>query len=159
MHGFTQQLLADLNASSRSRLGVANSSFSYRDLLLRNDSAPEAAAELRSRFVAFQRNSTERYISELRSHTDAVAAAAGRRLTYSCNNGGQWTTPYSLFDYGLGELSAQDATPEGLGKAAPCPAFSPAAGRCLSRRHEDSNEAAAQRRSSSTRFRRARSRS
>ena len=118
MHGFTQQLLADLNASSRSRLGVTNSSFSYRDLLLRNDSAPEAAAELRSRFVAFQRNSTERYISELRSHTDAVAAAAGRRLTYSCNNGGQWTTPYSLFDYGLGELSAQDATPEGLGKAA-----------------------------------------
>ena len=159
MHGFTQQLLADLNASSRSRLGVTNSSFSYRDLLLRNDSAPEAAAELRSRFVAFQRNSTERYISELRSHTDAVAAASGKRLTYSCNNGGRWTTPYPLFDYGLGELSAHDATPEGLGKAAPCPAFSPAAGRCLSRRHEDSNEAAGQRRSSSTRFRRARSRS
>ena len=158
MHGFTQQLLADLNASSRSRLGVTNSSFSYRDLLLRNDSDPEAAAELRSRFVAFQRNSTERYISELRSHTDAVAAAAGRRLTYSCNNGGQWTTPYSLFDYGLGELSAQDATPEGLGKAAPCPFFLrplagvfPVAMRSLTK--------LLQRRSSSTRFRRARSRS
>ena len=35
--------------------------------------------------------------------------------TFSCNNGdGKWGSPYHLFDYGLGELSAGDATPDGL---------------------------------------------
>ena len=32
----------------------------------------------------------------------------------SCNNGGEWQTPYFLCDYGLGELSIGSTTPAGL---------------------------------------------
>jgi len=68
------------------------------------------AGLLRKLFVAFQQNSTERYVTQIRQFIQT--AKAGTPL--SCNNGGRWSTPYHLCDYGLGELSKSGATPGGL---------------------------------------------
>jgi hypothetical protein len=50
------------------------------------------------------------------AHVAEAAAEKGLPPpTLSCNNGaGKWGSPFHLFDYGLAELSAGDATPDGL---------------------------------------------
>eukprot|EP01046_Picozoa_sp_COSAG06_P021610 COSAG06_NODE_1632_length_8855_cov_44.798310_10_plen_273_part_00 len=63
MAGFTKAL-EGLNESMRERLNVS-AAFNYREVLLDNSSyAPAVLAELRELFVAFQVNSTERYIGK-----------------------------------------------------------------------------------------------
>lgn len=116
MTGFTQQLMSSLNESTRLRLNVSDD-FNYRELLLRESwkSEDPAIKELRGLFVEYQQQSTEGYVTALRDHVDSVASSLGKTVTYSCNNGGSnWGTPYHLFDYGMGEMSTQDANPEQL---------------------------------------------
>ena len=114
MAGFTGQLMSQLNTSSRARLNVT-AEFNYKDRLLHTTNRTTPQLErLRSLFVTYQLNVTERYVHGLRAHVDAVAHEMGWNMTYSCNNGGHWTTPYFLFDYGLGELNVNDSTPLGL---------------------------------------------
>jgi hypothetical protein len=75
------------------------------------DVADDAGAKLLRRlFVTFQQNSTERYITSLRSYINDQRSGT----PLSCNNGGRWTTPYFLCDVGMGELSAGAANPGGL---------------------------------------------
>ena len=73
--------------------------------------APDSDASLlRKHFVAFQQNSTERYVIGIRQFIQT----AKKGTPLSCNNGGRWSTPYHLCDYGLGELSKSAANPGGL---------------------------------------------
>ena len=68
MAGFTKAL-EGLNESTRERLNVS-AAFNYREVLLDNSSyAPAVLAELRELFVAFQVNSTERYIGKRNRHS------------------------------------------------------------------------------------------
>lgn len=140
MAGFNAALNATLNTTEKLRLNITGS-FDYREYLLRNGSVsasahahggdPRAsprgqahdghrhvpldaspAQELRSLFVAFQQNSTRRYLTQLRAHVDANA---GRRVPFSCNNGIRgFGSPYDLFDYGIGELPRRAANPGNL---------------------------------------------
>ena len=143
MAKYTEALLAGgMNASARA-LNNITSAFNYKEFLLAQeqkephvhgpdcnhdegskdeemDSGPPPSAKaalLRSLFVEFQENSTERYVRDLRAHTNA---AAGRNITFSCNNGGRWGNrstpwgPFNLFDFGIGELAKSQANPGGL---------------------------------------------
>jgi hypothetical protein len=114
MDGFTKHLLSNLSAPELSRLNVT-ASFNYKELLLRepwNGTSPIVKA-LRPLFVAYQQNVTEAYLHSLRDHIDEKASALGRTTSLSCNKGAGWQTLMAC-DYVLGELSASDATPEGL---------------------------------------------
>jgi hypothetical protein len=116
MAGF-RDALTQLNKTTQTRLNVS-ADFNYREMLLQAHQSSSQMEELRNLFVEFQANSTKTYVRKLRVHVDATAATLGRPpVTLSCNNGGYWTTPAVpslLFDYGMGELNALDATPEGL---------------------------------------------
>lgn len=68
-------------------------------------------ATLRSLFVDFQANSSRTYVRNLIS---ATAAAAGRPVPFSANNGGRWPALMDEFDYGMGELSQSAANPGAL---------------------------------------------
>ena len=66
-------------------------------------------------FVAFQRESVEDYVLALREHLHQRTSAKDKpNVTLSANNGGSWSTPYFLFDYGMGELELHDASPHGM---------------------------------------------
>lgn len=115
MAGFTETLFNKLNETERSRLNITNS-FNYRELLLRekwNGSTPAVLA-LRPLFVQYQINSSERYLHDLRQHMRTKAASLGRATSLSCNGGGGGWATRQACDYGLAELSAADASPEGL---------------------------------------------
>ncbi len=110
MKGFTERLVdkGALNTTQRRKYNVT-SVFNYRDYVKSaeyNRSSPKGKA-LRELFVDFQENATRSYLSELRQ-------VVPPQIPMSGNNGGRWSRSYAAFDYGLGELSSQDANPGGL---------------------------------------------
>ena len=114
MAGFTKHLMSNLSAPELTRLNVT-ASFNYKELLLRepwNGTSPIVKA-LRPLFVAYQQNVTETYLHSLKSHIDTKASSLGRATSLSCNKGAGWQSLMAC-DYVLGELDADDATPEGL---------------------------------------------
>ena len=75
---------------------------------------PDSSA-LRGLFVKMQQDSGVEYVGALLDHVRASAEkSGGKNLTVSSNNGGEWSPPYNKFDYGMGELAYQFATPAGL---------------------------------------------
>ena len=63
------------------------SDFNYRAFLLRkiwNSTEPDVL-ELRRRFITYQQDNTERYVTSLREHVDAAASKLGKNVTYSSN--------------------------------------------------------------------------
>jgi hypothetical protein len=114
MSGFTNALLGSLNASVLHKLNVTGPSWNYRDdAVLPNASQPlppprgSVAFDLRELFVAYQINVTRSYVEDLRSES-------GNATSFSANNGGRWSSPNDLFDFGLGELDKINANPGGL---------------------------------------------
>ena len=144
MKGYTEALVSSdvlINATQRHQFNIT-SSFNYKDYLLRdlnhskskrsassnspwldmnsssssssnnNNKAHDSAMAtkshiLREMFVEYQRNATKNYLSELRKSIDPA-------IPLTCNNGGQWDDIYDSFDFGMGELSIEDANPGGL---------------------------------------------
>ena len=116
MSGFTAALMSGaLSEPERAQYNISDA-FNYRQLLLQQpwNSSSKLVQVLRPLFVTYQQNVTEKYITGLKEHMDAKAAELGRSTSLSCNNGGEWQTPYFLCDYGLGELSIGSTTPAGL---------------------------------------------
>jgi hypothetical protein len=107
MAKFTDTLLATLNSTQRAKYGVRDRSWSYRQWLLARPlpqphETPDSSA-LRKTFVDFQKGSVEDYVHLLRDHLHEGTKAKGEpNVTISANNGGHWTSPYQLFDYGMG---------------------------------------------------------
>lgn len=114
MSGFTTRLLELLSPADQEKLNITPA-FNYRELLLRspwNGTSPTVRA-LRPLFIDYQRNVSETYLTNLRQHLDETAQSLGRTTSLSCNAGGGWPT-HMACDFVLGELSAADATPDGL---------------------------------------------
>ena len=109
-----------LTEPQRSQFGINDSSWNYREWLLnRTISAPHEAPDtstLRASFVEFQRRSAEDYLHALRDHLYIGTQSRGdpANVTLSANNGGLWTSPYDLFDYGMSELELNNASPNRL---------------------------------------------
>ena len=115
---FGALLMATLPATERAQYGIKNASWSYRDWLLARD-IPDAdsmsdSSALRGLFVRMQQDSGGEYVDALLDHVRASADKSGKNVTVSSNNGGEWGPPYDKFDYGMGELAYQFATPAGL---------------------------------------------
>lgn len=119
MAKFTATLLRD-NSSATALVRAYNitRTWSYSRWLLQRpianaNTAPDRSP-LRGLFVAFQQRSTEEYVWTLRNHLDHVdsddSGSDARSISLSSNNGGAWTSPYQLFDYGVGELEVDIGT-------------------------------------------------
>jgi len=117
MSGFTEALELNLTAVRRQELNIT-AAFSYKDLLLDKawNGTDLTVVALRPLFVGYQQNVTKKYLHTLKEHLDQTAASlpTPRTTSLSCNKGqGGWAMTMAC-DFILGELSAKDATPEGL---------------------------------------------
>lgn len=106
MANFTPYLMSHLNATQRAAYNVTPD-FNFREWTLAHQGSPSAV--LNAAFLAFQQESVRNYVSELHEVADACA---GHHVTLSGNNGGRWDTPLTMFDFGLGEMSHEQATPD-----------------------------------------------
>jgi hypothetical protein len=116
MAGFRDYLDAKLSDSELTGLGIVDTAtFDYRaHLIAQGAPAGDSLARwkedpLREHFIAFQKESVERFYRDMRREIDSFA---GRRVPFSCNNyGGRWDGIYALFDYGVAELNEKSANP------------------------------------------------
>jgi len=116
MKAFRDYLAAHTTQEERAKLGVADlAAFDYREHL-KAQNAPVGddfrrwkGRGLKDLFIQFQTQATVAFHKEARRRTDEHA---GRRVPFSCNNGGhRWTDIELGFDWCFGELSYRHATP------------------------------------------------
>lgn len=112
MAAFTPYALKNMDAAAIKQYGITPqwSLKNYSLAQMAKDPSWKTPADLKSTFTAFQTQSTLAYVGKVR---DAANAAAGYNVTLSCNNGGRWDKGgvYQAFDFGLGEMAHDQATP------------------------------------------------
>ncbi len=97
------------------QLGIDNlDNFNYKAYLTSKNVDPKAVTEtewgtpLFDIFIKFQANSSKEFHSFIGNELDKYA---GRHITRSTNNGGKWTEPHNVFEYGLSETVFRDTNP------------------------------------------------
>ncbi len=116
MEAFREYLADSTTAQQRAAMGIENvETFNYREMLIArgapvgDDFRRFDGGELKDRFRDFQLKATVAFHKRTRR---AVDEHAGRRVSFSCNNGcNRWTDIELGFDWCFGELSFRHADP------------------------------------------------